>query len=187
MPVTTEEKGMQQLYETLRHKTKGLSATNPSPQSTGRQTLTLVGWLALCFTASGTAVFVSTDGWYAGLHKPAWNPPAWIFGPIWTLLYVMMAVAAWLVWRDGGWKKQGRALGLFLLQWLLNALWTPLFFGMHRSDLALAEIIALWLVLAVTLRSFWRVRKTAGVLLGPYLVWLSFAAVLNFTIWRLNP
>ena len=187
MPVTTEEKGMLQLYETLRHKMKRLSPTNSSPQSTGRQILALVGWLALCFTASGTAVFVSTDGWYAGLHKPAWNPPDWIFGPVWTLLYMMMAVAAWLVWRDGGWKKQGRALGLFLLQWLLNALWTPLFFGMHRSGLALVEIIALWLALAVTLRSFWRVKKTAGVLLVPYLVWVSFAAVLNFTIWRLNP
>ncbi len=148
--------------------------------------LALVGWLALCFAASGTAVFVSVDGWYAGLLKPSWNPPAWVFGPVWTLLYVMMAVAAWLVWREGGWKEQGRALGLFLLQWLLNALWTPLFFGMHRPGLAFAEIILLWLALAATLVSFWRVRRPAGVLLMPYLAWVSLAAVLNFTIWRLN-
>jgi tryptophan-rich sensory protein len=160
---------------------------NPSPNPAGRQTLALVGWLALCLAASSTALFVSTGGWYADLHKPSWNPPSWIFGPVWTLLYVMMAVAAWLVWREGGWKTQGRTLGLFLLQWLLNALWTPLFFGMYRSGLAFAEIIMLWSVLAATLRSFWRVKKAAGVLLVPYLAWVSFAALLNFTIWRLNP
>jgi len=145
-----------------------------------------VGWLALCFAASITGVFVSTTGWYAGLHKPAWNPPAWVFGPAWTLLYVLMAVAAWLVWREGGWKRQRLPLGLFLLQWLLNALWTPLFFGLHRSGLAFVEIIFLWLVLAATLRLFWQVRKAAGVLLVPYLAWVTFAAMLNFTIWRFN-
>jgi tryptophan-rich sensory protein len=91
-----------------------------------------------------------------------------------------------MVWRDGGWKKQCRALGLFLLQWLLNTLWTPLFFGMHRLGLAFTEIIALWLVLAATLASFWRVKRPAGALLLPYLAWLSFAAALNFTIWQMN-
>ena len=164
-----------------------MNTTNPSSNPASRQTLVLAGWLALCFAASGTAVFVSTGGWYASLHKPSWNPPAWVFAPVWTLLYVMMAIAAWLVWREGGWKAQGRALGLFLLQWLLNALWTPLFFGMHRSGLAFVEISALWLVLAATLVRFWRVRKAAGVLLSPYLAWVSFAVALNFTIWRLNP
>jgi translocator protein len=164
-----------------------MNATHSIPNPAGPQTLVFAGWLALCFAASGTAVFVSTGGWYAGLHKPLWNPPAWVFGPAWTLLYMMMAVAAWLVWREGGWKKQRRALELFLLQWLLNALWTPLFFGMHRPGLAFAEITALWLVLAATLISFWRVRKAAGVLLVPYLAWVSFAAALNFTIWQLNP
>ena len=146
----------------------------------------MVGWLALCFAASITGVLVSTTGWYAGLYKPSWNPPAWIFGPVWTLLYVLMAVAAWLVWREGGWKRQRLPLGLFLLQWLLSALWTPLFFGLHRSGLAFAEIVLLWLVLATTLWSFWQVRKAAGVLLVPYLAWVTFAAMLNFTIWRLN-
>jgi tryptophan-rich sensory protein len=148
--------------------------------------MALIGWLALCFAASITGVFVSTTGWYADLHKPSWNPPALVFGPVWTLLYVLMAVAAWLVWREGGWKIQRVPLGLFLCQWLLNALWTPLFFGLHRSGLAFAEIILLWLVLAATLRSFWRVRQAAGVLLVPYLAWVTFAAVLNFTIRRLN-
>jgi tryptophan-rich sensory protein len=146
----------------------------------------LIGWLVLCFAAAGTAVFVSTDGWYVALHKPSWNPPAWLFGPAWTLLYITMAVAAWLVWREGGWKAQGRSLGLFLLQWFLNALWTPLFFGLHRPGLAFAEIVLLWLAIAATLVSFWRVRQVAGILLVPYLAWVSFAAALNFTIWRLN-
>jgi translocator protein len=160
---------------------------NPPTHPASRQRWALVGWLILCLAASGTAIFVSTQGWYAGLHKPAWNPPSWTFGPVWTLLYVLMAVAAWLVWRKGGWKEQGNALELFVLQWLLNAAWTPLFFGMHCPGLAFAEIIALWLVLAATMISFWRVRKASGALLAPYLAWVSFAAVLNFTIWRLNP
>ena len=98
-----------------------------------------------------------------------------------------MAIAAWLVWREGGWKAHGQPLGLFLVQWLFDALWTPLFFGMHRSGLAFVEILTLWLVLAATLVWFWRVRKAAGVLLSPYLAWVSFAAALNFTILRLNP
>jgi len=151
------------------------------------QLLALAGWLALCFSASATAVFVSAGGWYASLHKPSWNPPSWIFGPVWTALYAMMAVAAWLVWRAGGWKEQRRALTLFLLQWFLNALWTPLFFGLHRPGFAFAEIVLLWLALAATLALFWQVKKAAGVMLLPYLAWVSFAAVLNFVIWRLNP
>ena len=163
-----------------------MNVTTSIPPRARHLRLALVGWLALCFSASVTGVFVSTTGWYAGLHKPSWNPPAWIFAPVWTLLYVFMAVAAWLVWRTGGWIKQRLALRLFLLQWLLNALWTPLFFGLHRSGLACAEIMILWLALAATLWSFWQVRKAAGVLLVPYLAWVTFAAVLNFTIWRLN-
>ena len=159
---------------------------SPSP-SAGLQIRALLGWLALCFTAAGTAAFVSTDGWYAGLNKPAWNPPAWVFGPAWTLLYATMAVAAWFVWRDGGWRAQGRALGMFVLQWVLNALWTPLFFGLHRPGLALSDIFALWLALAATLVAFWRVRRVAGVLMLPYLAWVTFATALNFAIWRLNP
>jgi len=163
-----------------------MTATHQMTKSAGGQVLALVAWLALCFAASATAVFVSVDGWYAGLLKPSWNPPAWLFGPVWTLLYAMMAVAAWLVWRQGGWRTQGQALKLFLLQWLLNALWTPLFFGLHRPAWALADIVLLWLVLAATLYSFWRVKAVAGVLLVPYLAWVSFAAALNFAIWRLN-
>lgn len=164
-----------------------MTAPQQTPAAGARQAIGLAGWLLFCFAASGSAVFVATGGWYATLNKPSWNPPAWVFGPVWSLLYVMMAIAAWLVWRRGGWSQQSRALGLFLLQWLLNALWTPLFFGLHRPGWAFAEILLLWLALLATLVCFWRVSRTAGALLVPYLAWVSFAAFLNFTIWRLNP
>lgn len=146
----------------------------------------LGGWLLLCFSAATTGFFIRPGGWYASLEKPWWNPPPWIFGPVWTTLYIMMAVAAWLVWREGGWRSQGSALRLFLLQWAFNALWTPLFFGAHRPDLAVFEIALLWISLVATIVAFWRVRRTAAVLLIPYLLWSSFAAVLNATIWQLN-
>ncbi len=152
-----------------------------------RQTAALFAWLALCFSAAASAVFVSPGGWYAALHKPSWTPPAWVFGPVWTTLYTLMAVAAWLIWREGGWKVQRRPLQLFLFQWVLNALWTPLFFGMHRTGWALAEIILFWFVLAVTLGTFWRINRAAGMLMVPYLLWVSIATALNFSIWRLNP
>jgi benzodiazapine receptor len=163
-----------------------MTNVTPSARSAGSQALALVGWLALTFGAAATSVFVSTDGWYAGLIKPAWNPPGWLFGPVWTLLYATMAVAAWLVWREGGWKAQRRAPCLYLVQWALNALWTPLFFGLHRSGLAFAEILALDAAVLATLIAFWRVRRLAGALLVPYALWVAFATVLNFTIWRLN-
>lgn len=149
--------------------------------------MALVGWLALTFVAAATSVFVSTGGWYAGLVKPSWNPPGWLFGPVWTLLYTLMAVAAWLVWREGGWKVQRRALGWYLVQWGMNALWTPLFFGLHRPGLAFAEILALDMAVLGTLAVFWRVKRLAGALLVPYALWVGFATLLNFTIWRLNP
>lgn len=159
----------------------------PNPASSNlRQGLALAGWLVLVFSATATAALVTKDDWYANLAKPSWNPPSWVFGPVWTALYAMMAVAAWLVWRRGGWKEQALPLGLFVLQWLLNAIWTPLFFGMHRPDLAFYDIMLLWLALAATLGLFSRVSRTAGLLLVPYLAWVSFAAVLNFSIWRLN-
>jgi tryptophan-rich sensory protein len=124
--------------------------------------------------------------WYADLNKPAWNPPGWIFGPVWTALYAMMAVAAWLVWQQGGFVVQRRPLGMFLAQLALNALWTPLFFGLRHPGLAFAEIILLWLAILATLLAFRPVSRTAAWLLVPYLAWVSFAAVLNGTIWRLN-
>ena len=146
----------------------------------------LIGWLVLTFCAAGTSVFIKTGGWYGALAKPTWNPPSWLFGPAWTVLYTMMALAAWLVWRQGGWKTQRRPLTLYLAQWLLNAIWTPLFFGLHQPGWAFAEILILLVAILVTLFMFWRVKMAAGLLLVPYALWTTFAAVLNFTIWRLN-
>ncbi|XVJ61055.1 MAG: tryptophan-rich sensory protein [Tepidisphaera sp.] len=161
--------------------------TDPSSKrSRGWQAVGLMGWLVFCFAAAGSASFVSTDGWFVELRKPSWNPPSWLFGPVWTLLYAMMSVAAWLVWKRGGWKVQGRALGVFCVQWLFNALWTPLFFGAHLPGWAFLDIVLLWLSLAATVVLFWRVDRLAGALLIPYLAWVTFAAALNLTIWRMN-
>jgi tryptophan-rich sensory protein len=160
--------------------------TQFASSSPSRQAIGLLGWVALCFVAATTAFFVSADAWYTTLNKPSWNPPAWVFGPVWSLLYTLMAVAAWLVWRKGGWTAHGKILGVFLLQWFLNVLWTPLFFGLNWPGLAFAEIILLWIAIAVTSILFWRVSKVAGFLLIPYLAWVTYAAVLNYTIWRLN-
>jgi tryptophan-rich sensory protein len=151
-----------------------------------RQWLGLAGWLALVFSASLTSVFVSTDGWYSELNKPTWNPPSWIFGPVWTLLYILMAVAAWRVWRKGGWGKQKKPLVLFIVQWALNALWTPLFFGLQRPGWAFIEIMILLVFIRETTRAFAKVDRTAALLMLPYAVWVAFAAALNLTIWRMN-
>ena len=148
--------------------------------------LGLIAWIALVFSASLTGAFVSTHGWYEELIKPSWNPPNWIFGPVWTVLYILMAVAAWRIWRLGGWGRQRSALTLFMIQWALNALWTPLFFGLHLLGYAFAEILILWLFIVLTIRAFWCVDRIAGALLIPYAAWVTFAAVLNFTLWRLN-
>lgn len=140
----------------------------------------------MCFAAAATGAFVTMGQWYAELNKPSWNPPSWVFGPVWTLLYIAMAVAAWLVWRDGGWKARAPALIVFVVQWFLNALWTPLFFGLRRVDLALVDIVLMWIAIAITIAMFYRVSRAATLLLVPYLAWVTFATALNFAIWRLN-
>ena len=146
----------------------------------------LVVWLVVCFTAASLGVFFMPGEWYAALKKPSWNPPAWIFGPVWTALYTMMAVAAWLVWKRGGFAAQFNPLALFLAQLVLNAAWTPLFFGLHWLGLAFAEIVFFWLAIAAAAAAFRSVSRAAGWLLAPYLVWVSFATALNFALWRLN-
>jgi tryptophan-rich sensory protein len=142
--------------------------------------------LCLCFSAASLGAVFMPGEWYAALKKPSWNPPSWVFGPVWSALYAMMAVAAWLVWKRGGFAAQRRPLSMFLVQLALNAAWTPLFFGLHRPGLAFAEIVLLWLAIAATLGVFRRVNQAAAWLLAPYLAWVSFAAALNFEIWRLN-
>lgn len=146
----------------------------------------LAGWFALCFGVAAIGAQFMPDEWYAGLKKPSWNPPGWIFAPVWTALYTMMAVAAWLAWRRGGFVGQRPALLLFLLQLFFNALWSWLFFGRHQPALAFVDILLLWLSLLATTVAFWKVNVVAGLLLVPYLLWVSFAAGLNFALWRLN-
>lgn len=158
---------------------------NP-PMSPGKTILGLCGWVLLCFAAASPGALWPPGEWYAALQKPSWNPPGWIFGPVWSALYTLMAVAAWLVWRRGGFAAQGRPLGAFLAQLALNALWTPLFFGLHQPGVAFAEILLLGLAIAWTIGLFWRVQRAAAWLLAPYLAWVGFAAVLNGTLWRLN-
>ncbi len=143
----------------------------------------LVGWLALCFGAAAVGARFRPGPWYAALRKPAWNPPDWIFAPVWTLLYLLMAIAAWLVWRQAGVAPR---LGLFLLQLALNAAWAWLFFGLQRPGLALAELAVLWLAVAATAVAFWSVLPLAGWLLVPYLAWVTFAGALNASLWRRN-
>ena len=132
-----------------------------------------------------TASSVST--WYRELNKPSWNPPSWVFGPVWTTLYVMMGVAAWLVWREG-WKtpRVRVALGLFGAQLVFNVLWSVIFFGLRLPGWALVEITALWGLIVATTVSFFRVNVIGGLLLVPYLLWVTFATGLNGAIWWLN-
>jgi benzodiazapine receptor len=157
--------------------------------SVGRSLLGLVAWVAACFGAAAIgSLFTSSaiPGWYADLNRPSWAPPNWLFGPVWTALYLMMAVAAWLIWRPGGFAGASGALILFGLQLAFNAAWSPLFFGLRSPGAAFAEIVVLWCLILATLIAFWRRLPVAGVLLLPYLLWVSFASALNFAIWRLN-
>lgn len=151
--------------------------------------LWLIGFIAVCFASAGlgaSATSTSVGGWYQTLAKPSWNPPAWLFGPVWSVLYLMMAVAAWLVWRGHGWSAARTALNWFGIQLALNVLWSFLFFGMQRPGLAFAEIVALWLAIVATCLAFRGKSVTAAWLLTPYLAWTSFAVFLNFAIWRMN-
>lgn len=158
-------------------------------QSKLRQILGLIGWLVVSFAASavGAVASIQAKSFYSQLVQPAWAPPSWLFGPVWTLLYALMAIAAWLVWRSGGFRTNRIALSFFLVQLALNALWSWLFFAWHRGALSFADIVLLWVLIVATLFSFWRVRHLAGTLLIPYLLWVSFASVLNYSVWQLNP
>ncbi|MDQ1560535.1 MAG: translocator protein [Pyrinomonadaceae bacterium] len=145
--------------------------------------------VAACFAAAGIGSLYTTPAiptWYASLQKPAWTPPAWLFGPVWTLLYLAMAIAVWLVWRERGFAAASLAITLFAVQLVLNALWSIVFFGWRRPDLALVEIFFLWAAIFATMLSFWRVLHAAGWLMWPYLMWVTFAGFLNLAIWRLN-
>jgi tryptophan-rich sensory protein len=154
-----------------------------------KQLIGLGAWLLVCYAASiiGALASIQARSFYAQLSQPAWAPPGWVFGPVWTTLYTMMAVSAWLVWRQGGFKANRNAMLLFLLQLAVNALWSWLFFTWQLGALALADIVLLWVLILATLVAFWRVSPLAGVLLAPYLLWVGFAGFLNHALWQLNP
>lgn len=151
------------------------------------------GALALLLSATGAAAFIAAiasvgaGDFYQLLSKPTWAPPAQVFGPVWSVLYVLMAVAAWLVIRARGWPRARPAIALYALQLALNALWTWLFFRWRVGWVALVEILALWALLLFTASAFWRARRLASGLLMPYLAWVTFAVALTYAIWRRNP
>ena len=165
------------------------SAEADTPRSVGTQALGLIGWLLLTFAGAGIGAFASAQAgsFYAQLSRPGWAPPAWLFGPVWSVLYCLMAVAAWLVWRSGALAHTARALALFVAQLTANALWTWLFFVWQQGALAFIEIAALWLLILATVFAFWRHKPVAGALLLPYLAWVTFAAALTWATWQMNP
>ena len=149
----------------------------------------LIGWFIASFAISAVGAIASFEArsFYAGLVQPEWAPPGWVFGPVWTLLFALMAIAAWLVWRKGGFHAHRIALSLFVTQLLFNALWSWLFFAWRLGGPAFADILLLWGLILATLIAFWRVQRLAAILLVPYLLWVSFAAFLNYALWQLNP
>lgn len=152
--------------------------------------LTLLIFLSLCFFTAWIGAQVSpgiaSSEWYENLNKPDWNPPGWVFGPVWTFLYTAMAFAAWRIWLKTGFKEGKLELGIFLLQLFLNGLWSQLFFGLQNPGLAFAEILVLLAVIIYTTVLFFNVDKIAGWLMVPYIAWVTFASILNGTIWVLN-
>jgi tryptophan-rich sensory protein len=149
----------------------------------------LVVWIAVSAAAGVVGAIASIDAatFYSQLERPSWAPPAWLFGPVWTVLYLLMGIAAWLVWRRRETQRVGTPLALFIAQLAANALWSWLFFAWHRGAWAFADIVALLVLVAATVVAFARVRRAAGVLMVPYLAWLAYAGVLNLWVWRANP
>jgi benzodiazapine receptor len=154
-----------------------------------RKFIGLVCWLAVCLAAGAIGAIASADAgtFYGQLVRPDWAPPAWLFAPVWTALYAMMAVSAWLIWRTYGLRAGRNALVLFIAQLAANALWTWIFFAWHRGAMAFVEILILWCLIVATIVAFWRLRVLAAALLLPYLAWVTFAAMLTYSTWQRNP
>lgn len=152
----------------------------------------LIGWILLVFTASALGSFATSSGlqeWFATLQKPSFQPPNWLFGPVWSCLYLMMAISAWMIWRESNPAKRSKRnqfLILFMIQLSLNVLWSVLFFGLQSPGWAFVEICILWAMIVATIAAGYRVQTWAGHLLLPYIAWVSFALVLNFAIYQLN-
>ena len=146
----------------------------------------LIPFAAASFGAAATGAIFRPGQWYKQLDKPRWRPPDWLFGPVWTILYLAIALSGWLVWSEAGIAGAALPLAVYTLQLLLNAAWTPIFFGLHRPGLALLEILMLWLAILATIVLFHPISAAAAWLLVPYLAWVSFASALNFSIWLRN-
>lgn len=138
------------------------------------------------FAAAAPGVIFRPGAWYQQLDKPRWRPPDWLFAPVWTVLYASIGLSGWLVLIEAGIAGAALPLGVYAVQLLLNAAWTPIFFGLHRPGLAVVEIVLLWAAILVTIIVFYPVNAVAALLLAPYLAWVSFAAALNMSIWRRN-
>jgi tryptophan-rich sensory protein len=152
----------------------------------------LAGWLVLTFVFAAIGAFATSQAgeFYGQLDQPSWAPPAWLFGPVWTVLYALMGVAAWRVYRTAGTAGAGSVrpeLTLYVVQLALNSLWSWLFFAWHRGALAFVELVVLWLAIVATIVAFGRRDRLAGLLLLPYIVWVTFAGALCYTIWQRNP
>ena len=158
-----------------------------NPRSTAALGLAL--WLSICFlvAAVGASASLQAGAFYAELVRPDWAPPGTVFGPVWTVLYAMMAVAAWVIWQRREIPLAQIGLVLFVVQLTLNALWSWLFFGWNQGALSFVDVALLWALIGVTLVCFWRISRLAGLLLVPYLAWVTFASALNYRIWQLNP
>jgi tryptophan-rich sensory protein len=154
-----------------------------------RSLLALAGFLAACFLVAAIGGWFTSMGmpeWYAALEKPSWTPPSWVFGPAWTTLYILMAVAAWLVWKEAGFSGASGAMVLFFTQLALNLAWSGIFFALQRPGWALVELGMLWIAILATTALFFRHSGAAGALMLPYLAWVTFAGALNAAIVRLN-
>lgn len=157
-----------------------------------RQIAALLLFLGVCYLVAWSGAQVSpgvgvgSSEWYNSLQKPSWNPPAWVFGPVWSLLYTMMGIAAWLVWKEAGFQNAKVAMALFFTQLILNGLWSWIFFGMQETGWAFIEIMVLLVAIIVTTITFYKKRSLAGWLMLPYILWVAFATFLNYAIWTLN-
>lgn len=153
-------------------------------------TIKLIIAIALPLAVGATSGFFTATGvgtWYTTIQKPSWNPPGWVFGPVWTTLYVLMGISLYLVWKaDIGAPAKNLALGLFLAQLVLNFFWSFIFFYMEQPGWAFVEIVAMWALIVATIFAFARVNNMAAWLLVPYVSWVSFAGILNYAIWKLN-
>ena len=155
------------------------------PRSSAQTWLGLLAWILVSFLPSATAAFVDTGPWYDALNRPAWTPPSWVFGPVWTVLYLLMGIAAWRIWLKHGFAD--RALVLFLVHLILNAAWTWLFFGMHMLGVAAFEIVVLWAMILALVVMFWQRDRLAGALLVPYFLWVTYASTLSIGFAMMNP